>query len=83
MNNYIPCYPEIISNIVKFDIADPGVWFLSVKMLEDLRDEIADLRADAERFDSAYGVGALDICIKKINRRIDFLYQKKNDIINS
>ena len=81
MNNYIPNYTDIVANAARRN--DPQTTWMFKVLLADLRDEIVDLKPEAERFDNAYGVALMDIIIKKINRRIDFIERCEHDIINS
>ena len=81
MNNYIPNYTDIVTNVCRMN--DPKTTWTCKALLADLRDEIVDLKPEAERFDNAYGVALMDIIIKKINRKIDFIERSEHDIINS
>lgn len=83
MNNYMTCYPELVSKTIEFDAADPGVFTLQVRMLEDLRDEMADMCRVIQTNDDPMGVCVAEIMVKKVNRRIDFLYKKYRDRITS
>ena len=80
MNNYISNYTDIVTNVCKMDENNPGTWILQVMMLEDLRNEIADLRPECEKFNDSYGIALIDIILKKIVRRIDFLNKKREQL---
>lgn len=72
MNNYLPNYNDVINKILKIDDTNPGVYFLVYTLLEDLRDEILDMSASST---NAITDGIIQICTKKINRRIEYLHQ--------
>lgn len=71
MNNYIPNYNDVIEKILKIDDTNPGVFFLVYTLLEDLRDEMLDMKTSSK---DALTSGVIDICSKKINRRIEYLH---------
>ena len=70
MNNYLSNYPETINRLSELYLSNPEIYFLVRSLLEDVRDEIEDMRHGT--FD-ALADGVAEICEKKLTRRIEYL----------
>ena len=76
MNNYLNNYEAICDALIRIDDLDPGCYYLAYRLLEDLRDEVADLKTSAK---DVLTDGVLQIILDKINRRITYIHKAYMD----